>query len=176
MGTQIKNGIVEDLVIGPKQDYVSAPLEWDIINQLTADVTTTGQTLTDVVTAAGVGMFSAILAGGIYEIEAVLQVVASADTNGMEVGINCTQTPVSVQAVVTGNTATTTGAVVGIVANATATAAFNTSSAGVGLILIKGIVVGHATVAGNLSVQFLKVTSGTATVKKGSLFKLRRLV
>lgn len=169
MARSITNSIIVDDA-DVTVTYPTTELEWDTIVVTAADATTTGQALVDVTS-----MTAAVKAASTYEFEAVLQVVASADTNGMEVGVNLTQTPVTVVATVTGNTTTTTAASVVIVANATATAAFNTSSAGKGLILVKGTVVTHATLASVLSIQHLKVTSGTSTIKKGSSFKVRKV-
>jgi hypothetical protein len=172
MGKAIKNGIVVDEISGDSVVSAQGELPWDSIYVVSgSDATTTGQSLVDVT-----GLVAPVAAAATYEFEAVLQVVASADTNGMEVGVNLTQTPVTVVADVSGNTTTTTGAHVVIVANGTATAAFNTSSAGKGIITIKGVVVTNATTAGNLSIQHLKVTSGTSTVKVGSQLKVRRVL
>lgn len=145
---------------------------WDAIALVaTTDATRTAQTLADVT-----GLSLAVLHGATYEFEASLQVVASADTNGMKVGIHTSQTPVSVQALVEGNTATTTVASTAVIAVDTADiTARNTSNAGVGFIKIRGHVVTHATLDGTLSIQHLKVTSGTSTVKVGSSLKIRKV-
>lgn len=145
---------------------------WDLTaTVVTADATTTAQALADIT-----GLTAAVVAASTYEFEAILKVVASADTNGMKVGVACTQTPVTVAALVTGNTATTTAVTEAIIAAATANATLlNTSSAGIGLIRIVGQIVTHATLAGVLSIQFLKGTSGTATVKIGSSLKVRKV-
>lgn len=169
MAKSIKNAIIVDDV-DPTAFQDSIELPWDTIALTSADATTTGQALVDIT-----GLTAAVSKASTYEFEAVLQVVASADTNGMQVGVAATQTPVTVVATVVGNTTTTTAASVVVVAAATATAAFNTTSAGKGIIVIKGIVVTHATVDGVLSLQHLKVTSGTSTVKKGSSFKVRKV-
>ncbi len=170
MALKVKNGVVEDVVLGPIQTYPEAPLPWDSVATVAADATTTGQALVDVT-----GLTAAVVHGAVYEIEAHLLTVASADTNGFEAGINVTQTPVTVEATATGNTTTTTIASVGIQANNTATAAFNTTSGGKGHLLIKGFVTTHATLDGTLSIQHLKVTAGTSTIKAGSTLKVRRV-
>lgn len=170
MAYKIKNGIVEDVLLGPVQDYPEAPVSWDAVAIVKADATTTGQALVDVT-----GLVLPVVHAATYEIEAKLLTVASADTTGMEVGINVTQTPVTVEGDATGNTTTTTIASVGIQANNTATAAFNTTSGGKGHITIRALVTTHATLDGNLSIQHLKVTSGTSTVKAGSSLKIRRV-
>ena len=128
-----------------------------------ADATSTAQTLADVT-----GLVLPVLPASTYQFLAILKAVASADTNGMEVGVACSQTPVSVAAVVSGNTATTTVVSTAIIAAATATSAFNTSNAGIGIIEIRGQIITHATLQGNFSIQHLKVSSGTSTVKIGS--------
>lgn len=170
MGNKIiKNGVIVDSA-SDATTYVSGDLAWDSVATTAADVTTTGQALVDIT-----GLTAPVAAASTYEFEAHLLTVASADTNGMEVGVNVTQTPVTVEGEARGNTATTTIASVGIQANATATAAFNTTSAGKGHVVVKGFVTTHATLAGTLSIQHLKVTSGTSTIKKGSTFKVRKV-
>lgn len=162
-------GVGAQAAIGIANAATAQAATWDSIAKVAgSNATRTAQTLADIT-----GLTAAVLHAHTYEFEAVLQVVASADTNGMEVGVAVTQTPVSVQAIVTGNTATTTVASVAIVAAATATAAFNTSSTGVGEIVIKGHIVTHATLDGTLSIQHLKVTSGTSTVLIGSTLKVK---
>lgn len=169
MAKIIKNGVVVDSG-SDAAAYATGELPWDsIATVVTTDATTTGQTLVDVT-----GLAVPVAAASKYQFEAVLETVASADTTGMQVGVNVTQTPVTVLANASGNTTTTTNASVVIVANATATAAFNTTSAGKGLIVLRGTVTTHATLAGTLSIQHLKVTSGTSTVKVGSTFKVRK--
>lgn len=171
MARKIKNGQVVDVLTGDSVEYLDGPLAWDTVATVaTTDATTTGQALVDVT-----GLTAAVAAASTYEFEAVLQSVASADTNGYEVGVAVTQTPVSVLATVVGNTATVTAVASVIVAAATATAAYNTSSAGKGILVIKGVVQTHATLAGTLSIQHLKVTSGTSTVKVGSTLKVRKV-
>lgn len=153
-------------------DVYPGTQQWDTIAVVAgSDATTTGQALVDIT-----GLALGVVHASTYEIEAVLQTLASADVNGVQVGINVTQTPVTVQATVTGNTTTTTIAEIGLQANNTAAATvFNTTSAGKGLIIIKGFVVTHATLDGTLSIQHLKPTSGTSTIKVGSSLKLRKV-
>lgn len=152
-------------------DTYPSAADWDQIAFVaTNDATTTGQALVDVT-----GLVIPVLHASTYEIEADLLTVASADTNGMEVGINVTQTPVTVEATVEANTTTTTVTLQGLQANATASGAVNTSNAGKGHIRIRGFVVTHATLDGNLSIQHLKVTSGTSTVKVGSSLRIRKV-
>lgn len=171
MARKIKNGQVVDKLTGDSAVYADGELAWDTVATVaTADATTTGQALVDVT-----GLTAAVAAASTYEFEAHLLTVASADTTGFQPGVNLTQTPVTVEATAIGNTATTTIASVGIQANATAAAAFNTSSAGKGHLLIKGFVTTHATLASTLSIQHLKVTSGTSTIKIGSTLKVRKV-
>ena len=56
----------------------------------------------------------------------------------------------------------------------TASSAFLTTSAQSGQVLIKGLVF-TTTNAGNLTIQHLKFTSGTSTVKVGSFLKVVRI-
>lgn len=145
---------------------------WNRISTVaSADATTTGQTLVDVT-----GLTAAVAAASVYEFEAILKVVASADTNGMKVGVSCTQTMPTVSALVIGNTTTTTAIVQALIAADTANAtALNTSSAGIGIIRLNGQFETHATVAGTFSIQHVKLTSGTSTVKVGSTLKIRKV-
>src|SRR6266704_3502 len=97
--------------------YPSAS-DWDAIAVVTtSDATTTGQALVDIT-----GLTYPVAAASTYEFEADLLTTASADTNGVQVGVNVTQTPVTVEATVEGNTTTTTIALVGLQANNTASA------------------------------------------------------
>ena len=153
-------------------DSYPAANQWDqVLTVVTNDATTTGQSLVDVT-----GLVVAVLHGAVYEFEAHLLVVASADTNGAKYGVHATQTPVTIEATVLGNTATTTLSQIGVQADATGDAtALNTTTSGKGHIFIKGFLATHATLDGNFSVQHLKVTSGTSTVKVGSTLKIRKV-
>jgi hypothetical protein len=95
----------------------------------------------------------------------------------MKVGYACTQTMVSAIAQLTGQSTSGTSAGVafqigGGSANPTV---YNTTSGGVGLVILKGQIVTHATLSGTFSIQHLKVTSGTSTIKIGSTLKIRKV-
>lgn len=152
--------------------YVDGGGGW-VISQVTgSDATTTGQSLVDVT-----GLSFSAAANTTYEVEAVLQCTTSAVVTGTEYGIQHTGTgSPSCQAAVWGSLTTTTAATSIINALNTADAtAFLTGSAQTGIILIKGIVV-SGTGAGNITIRHLKVTSGTSTVKIGSVLKVRKLI
>ena len=152
-------------------DSYPAANQWDqVLSVVTSDATTTGQSLVDIT-----GLAVAVVHGAVYEFEASLLTVASADTNGMEVGVHLTQTPVTVECTVEANTTTTTVTLQGIQAVDTASGAVNTSNAGKGHIFVRGFVTTHATLDSTLSIQHLKVTSGTSTVKVGSTLKIRKV-
>lgn len=147
---------------------------WDSIVAVSgSDATTTGQSLVDIT-----GLTAAVTAASTYEFQAVLKSVASADTNGYKVAVHCTQTLVSVAATVAGNTALTTLVTAALLAQDTATlaaAGFNTTSGGLGIVTLHGQFVTHATVDGTFSIQHLKITSGTSTIKVGSTLKIRKV-
>ena len=154
-------------------DSYPSTSDWDSIYFVsTTDATTTGQSLVDVT-----GLVAPVTHASTYEFEAHLLTVASADTNGIKVGVNLDQTPVTVEGEVSGNgTGTTLITPVGLQANNTADAtALNTSSSGKGHVYIKGYFVTHATLDSNFSIQHLKLTSGTSTVKVGSSLRLRKV-
>jgi hypothetical protein len=144
---------------------------WDSIVAVSgSDATTTGQSLVDVT-----GLVVAYLAAHTYEFEAVLKTVSSADTTGMKVGFHVTTALVSGAIVITGTTAAGTGGISATSVDSAEATAFNTASAANGIIVMKGEFVSNASTGGNLSIQHLKVTSGTSTVKIGSSLKIRQV-
>jgi hypothetical protein len=136
-----------------------------------SDATTTGQVLVDVT-----GLSVALLPNAVYEFEARLSVTTSADTTGTKYAVQFSAAGATVEAGVAG-TKTNTAAFNGdrISALNTATASnYLTTSAVDGTITIKGVLTTGAN-AGNLTVQHLKVTSGTSTVRIGSVLKATRI-
>ena len=132
-----------------------------------SDVTTTGQTLANIT-----GLTFATQANSVYEIEAVLKTTTSADAAGIKYGVNHSGAGASFIGNVQGTGATT--AIVTNSVNALNTAnatALHTTSGATGIVVIKGFVTVGAT-AGNITIQHLKVTSGTSTVKIGSTLKV----
>lgn len=132
-----------------------------------SDFTTTGQSLVNVT-----GLTFATAANKQYRFRVVLSTSASS-VAGIEVGVQHSGAGASVEAVATGTLAAGGAQVVRVNALNTATAAFNTNGADGG-ITIEGVLTVGAN-AGNFTVQLLKVTSGTATVRVGSHMEIRGL-
>jgi hypothetical protein len=130
-----------------------------------ADVTRTAQTLADIT-----GLSIACLANSTYEFEAVLMVGTSAVTTGVSYGVQFSAAGASVEALASGSKTTAASMTERIAALNTATGAFLTTSAQAGGIIIKGVITVGAN-AGNLTIQHLKVTSGTSTVRAKSWLK-----
>jgi hypothetical protein len=134
-----------------------------------SNVTTTGQSLVDIT-----GLSVALTTSAVYEFEAVLGVSTTAVTTGTEYGINYSVSGSTVYAMITGSYTTSADRSGRIIALNTASAAYLTTSAQSGVILIKGIII-TTTNAGNLTISHLKVTSGTSTVFIGSFLKVTRI-
>lgn len=134
---------------------------------ITSDFTTTGQALVDVT-----GLTFATAANKQYRFRAVLS-TSSSSASGIEVGVQHSGAGASIEAVATGTAGAGAVQAVRVSALNTATAAFNTNGADGG-ITIEGILTVGAN-AGNLTIQVLKVTSGTATVRVGSHVEIRAL-
>ncbi len=137
-----------------------------------SNATTTGQSLTDVT-----GLTSGTLTNGtLYEVEAWLNVTTSAVTTGCQYAIGTTGSGGAsvVMAVLMGNstgTAITLENLTG--AGGTASTARLLTSAQSGMMYIHGWVTTRGSGTANISIQHLKVTSGTSTVLIGSLFRYR---
>lgn len=143
--------------------------KWDTIaTVMGSDATTTGQTLAD---AAGLSV--PLLANHVYEFEAALLVLTSADANGTKYGVNFSGAGASVRAVVLGTTsvAAATAETINALATGTITPRL-TGSGSTGVVMLNGFITTGAN-AGNFTVQHLKITSGTSTVKIGSSLKIR---
>jgi hypothetical protein len=142
---------------------------WTVTKVSGSDFTTTGQALVDIT-----GLVTPTLTTStLYEFEATLQVTTSAVITGLQFGVNCTGTGATSQAVYTGTLAATTAAVSGSTAlNTAAATAFVITSGGSGVISIKGVF-NSGTGTPVFSIKGLKVTSGTLTVKVGSVLKYR---
>ena len=133
-----------------------------------SDVTTTGQTL-----VAITGLSVALSSSATYEFEAVLGVSTSAVTTGCEYGVNGPSGS-TITAVISGSYTTTASVMARITAANTPTGALLTTSAQSGGVIIKGTIAIKST-AGNITIQHLKVTSGTSTVFAGSSLKVTRI-
>ena len=145
---------------------------WDAMAQVTgSDATTTGQSLVDVT-----GLTAPLLANSKYEIEAVLLGSVTAVTTGTKYGVQFSAAGATAYVVYAGAVTSTTGAVTSTNAlNSADATAFLTTSAMTGIVTIKGLVTTGAN-PGNITIQHLKVTSGTSSVKVGSQLKVRRIV
>lgn len=135
------------------------------------DATTTGQTLVDVT-----GLTSGTLTNSTkYEVEAWLDVGTSNVTTGTQYGIGAGGTggAAVVEALVIGTT--TTNAVTSVTENAASTAqgTFLTTSSSSGVVHIHGFVTTRGSGTATISIQHLKVTSGTSTVRVGSKMLIR---
>lgn len=131
-----------------------------------SDATTTGQSLVDIT-----GLSLALEASSVYEFESFLT-VNSSDTNGNKYGVNFSSAGASVSAAIQAPQTAGRYWVTGIItALNTATAAYCTGATNInGGLMIKGTLTTGAN-SGNLTVQHLKVTSGTSTVYVGSYVK-----
>jgi hypothetical protein len=134
-----------------------------------SNATTTGQTLVNVT-----GLSVALTTNAVYEFEAFLSVSTTAVTTGTEYGVNYSVAGGTVEAFVQGSLTSASDQTVRLNALNTATVAYLTTSAQTGGILIKGTITTGAN-AGNLTIQHLKVTSGTSTVFINSYLKVTRI-
>lgn len=134
-----------------------------------SNATTTGQALVDVT-----GMSVALAANHTYEFEAVMSVASSAVT-GNKYGVQYSVAGGGVEATIMGNKAIPSAGTwqsERITALNTATTLPYIAAAVDGNINIHGRVTTGAN-AGNLTIQHLKVTSGTSTVYIGSFLKVK---
>lgn len=132
-----------------------------------SDFTTTGQSLVDIT-----GLTFATVANGVYAFRAVLS-VNGADANGLKVGVQHSGAGATVEGQAHGSLLATSALAARISALNTATPAFATSATDGGVV-IEGILTVGAN-AGNLTIQLLKVTSGTATVRINSFLDVKRI-
>ena len=135
-----------------------------------SNATTTGQSL---VTVTGLSL--SLLANSVYEIEVNMTCSTTAVTSGIGYGINLSNTSgASIEAQVYGASTSSAMKTVRISAFNTSAQAFLTTSGQTGGVMIKGIIV-TGSVAPILTVQHLKVTSGTSTVFVNSYVKATKL-
>lgn len=135
-----------------------------------SNFTTTGQSLVNIT-----GMSVALVASATYEFEAVISASTSAVTTGLEYGVNFSASGSTIESQAIGSSTTVLEKSERITALNTATSAYMTTSAQTGQILIKGIIV-TTTNSGNLTIETLKVTSGTSTVFINSFLKVIRIL
>ena len=132
------------------------------------NATSTTQTLSNIA-----GLTIAAAASSTYEFEAVLSVSTSAVATGTGYGVSYSGTASAIEGQITGSYTTTASKTLRVSALNTSYQAFLTSSAQTGGIIIKGVIV--TTTAGNLTIQHLKVTSGTSTVYVNSFLKVTKI-
>jgi parallel beta-helix repeat protein len=133
-----------------------------------SDVTTTGQSLTDIT-----GLSIPIPASQIWSFEALIDMNSSTGANGIQFAVNV---PTSAT-IEWSQVGTTTGVTATNSARSSSVNTANTAIctyAGDGVVRIHGTVV-NSTSAGLIQIRFLKVTSGTARIYKGSYIIGRRL-
>lgn len=148
---------------------------WNQFKVSGSDATTTGQTLVDIT-----GLVTGTLSiSSSYEYEAVLYCTTTAVTTGTEYGVNVSVSPTNIVADYIGPTTVAanvqTMQVSGTNANHIASAAFLTTASEDGCIFIKGFFTTAGSGSPVFSIQHLKVTSGTSTVKIGSVLRIRKL-
>jgi hypothetical protein len=128
-----------------------------------SNATTTGTTLTNIT-----GLSVALAANTVYEFYASLS-VASSSTAGTKYGVNFSTAGATVEATYIGASSATSTVAGRISALNTATGVLMAVAAD-GAIHISGVITTGAN-AGNLTIQHLKVTSGTSTVYINSYLK-----
>lgn len=134
-----------------------------------SNATTTGQVLVDIT-----GLSLALVANAVYEFEAVMTGSTTAVTTGTAYGVNYSVAGGAIEASISGASTSTAMKNLRITAFNSATALYLATSAQTGGIIIKGRVTTGAN-AGNLTIQHLKLTSGTSTIFIGSFLKVTRI-
>jgi hypothetical protein len=136
-----------------------------------SNVAYTGQTLQDIT-----GLTLALPASTTWLFESLLSASTTAVTTGIKYAVAFSGAGATIEGGIVGSSnATTATTAERINALATATVnAFLLGSAQTGILKIQGILV-VSTTAGNLTIQHLKVTSGTSTVFINSFLKAMRI-
>ncbi len=148
----------------------AAPANGGTTSKVTgSDFTTTNLTVTDIT-----GLAFTPAANSLYEIDALLR-LQSTSTAGVNVGIGGACTGCTLSVVLTGQSTTGTMTFGGTSTLGTAIALTLASTANTDSnAYIKGIMLTGASPS-NITVQILKITSGTATVYKGSRLTVTKL-
>jgi hypothetical protein len=148
------------------QTGATGPGGWELIDTVTTaegNQSTSGQALVN----CGLALALAI---GRYEFDAVLRVTSSTGTAGTRYAFAFGGTATG-DAIVTGTaTATTSNECSTTLGTATAQTYINVNG-GTGVVFVRGWL--NATTAGSLTIQHLKVTSGTSTVSIGSTLRAK---
>jgi collagen type VII alpha len=132
-----------------------------------SNFTTTGQALTNIT-----GLSNALAASHTYEFEAILS-TASSSTAGIEVGVQFSAAGATVECTIIGRTTASAMQSERKSALNSASGIYQTTASD-GQIWIKGVIVTGVN-AGNLTIQLLKVTSGTATVYINSFLRTEQI-
>lgn len=142
-------------------------LNYQISRVTGSDATTTGQTLVDVT-----GLSLPLAANRTYKIAAMLTATTSAVTTGIKYGVQFSAAGAAVEAGIIGSSSATTATTAERISalNTATTNAFLLGSAQSGTVWIVGTLTVGAN-AGNVTIQHLKVTSGTSTVKVNSFLE-----
>lgn len=157
--------------LGLKQDISTNNGGWTTLRVSGSNATTTGQSLVDIT-----GLVSGTLTNSTkYEIEVLLDVGSSAVTTGCQYGIfgGGTGGAAVVSAILQGTTTVNAITQVTLSAPGVAQGTFLTTSGTNGTIRIHGWITTRGTGTATISIQHLKVTSGTSTVRTGSVFRYR---
>ena len=142
---------------------------WDTFVQVASDFVSSGTTQQTIT-----GLSYAVLANTKYEFEVVLTGQAS-DTAGVQFGVFFSAAGSTGSYVGIGGTTTTTSAYGGNVTGTQSGAVFWTETAVEKSVFYKGIISIGAN-AGNITVDLTKQTSGTATVRAGSILKIKKCI
>lgn len=162
------------VLAGPGGDtYIQTPLGLVQIETFArisgVDFTTTGQALVDIT-----GLTIILPPNAVYEFEASITLLTSADVTGQKFGINFTGAGATIEGQASGSLTSASYQSERVNALATAGAAYMTTSAQSGSWFCCGILrVGAA--GGTLSIQGLKVTSGTLTARVDSFLRAKRI-
>lgn len=141
---------------------------WSVAAVSGSNATTTGTTLTDIT-----GLSFSCAANTLYEFEGILLVSTSAVTTGTKYGFQYSAAGASGACVFTGATSNTAAGSCSLnTLNSSTSTTYLTSSGQTGFVYVSGFLQTGAN-TGNLTLQHLKVTSGTSTVKIGSMLKVR---
>jgi len=145
---------------------------WTTGEQITtADFQTTNTTATNIAPASGPTLTIALAASKVYEVEAVL-VLNSSSNAGVKAALAYSAAGATGNVVYQGMTSATAVGTIAAALGALEGTVYVGATSVEGLLVAKAIVVTGAN-AGNLTMQLAKVTSGTATARKGSILRAR---
>jgi hypothetical protein len=144
---------------------------WDTAAVLGADQATSSAAFVDVP-----GLSAALLANSVYEFEAMLNVLTSPDTTGIRyaVGFTGAGAAVVMQGIVPNTATNLITQWIAAFGTSFSTNPVMTIASQTGAATLRGFLT-TAAAAGTLTVQHLKVTSGTSTVRKGSGLRVRKV-